>query len=176
VRRLPRPTARRRRHLPPSCDAPESRGNSLLLGGTNANTNAAWIASNPARLPAGTIGVTYDIKSVSVNEREQPVMVFRMLQDGQRKDLNDFTPRRQSGDRQKEIWDNFMGAPSLYFVFAVPQDGLHDPGRLQRHRQRLPADASGIGARPVRGGHADRARRRRVLHRDAHRVAIPPTP
>jgi OmcA/MtrC family decaheme c-type cytochrome len=28
---------------------------------------------------------------------------------------------------QKEIWDGFMGAPSVYFVFAVPQDGITAP-------------------------------------------------
>ncbi len=56
----------------------------------NANTNAAWIASNTSRLPAGAIKVTYEIRKVSRNANKQPVMEFRMLQDGQRKDLNDF--------------------------------------------------------------------------------------
>src|SRR5262249_38949774 len=92
------------------------------------NTNAAWIASNPARLPAGAIAVTYDIQSVSVNAQQQPVMVFRMLQNGTSKPLNDLattTPNPKTGD--KEIWDDFMGAPSVYFVFAVPQDGIAAP-------------------------------------------------
>jgi OmcA/MtrC family decaheme c-type cytochrome len=107
---------------------PPNPGNSLLLGGTNSNTNAAWIASNPARKPAGAIVVTYDIKSVSVNAQRRPVMVFRMLQDGVRKDLNVFgSAQVNPATGQQEIWDNFMGAPSLYFVFAVPQDGLTTP-------------------------------------------------
>ncbi len=107
---------------------PPNPGNALLSGGTNTNTNAAWIASNPNRKPVGAITVTYDIKSVSVNAQRQPVMVFRMLQDGQPKNLNDLataTPNPATG--QKEIWDNFMGAPSLYFVFAVPEDGFTTP-------------------------------------------------
>jgi OmcA/MtrC family decaheme c-type cytochrome len=105
-------------HLPVT---PPNPANALLAGGTNSNTNAAWIASNTSRLPAGAIKVTYDIKSVSLNASRQPVMVFRMLQDGQRADLN--TPSAT----KTEIWDNFMGAPSVYFVFSVPQDGIAAP-------------------------------------------------
>jgi OmcA/MtrC family decaheme c-type cytochrome len=112
-------------HIPVT---PPNPGNALVLGGTNANTNAAWILSNPARKPEGAIVVTYDVKSVSVDDQRRPVMVFRMLQDGQPTPLNVFgssTPNPATG--QEEIWDNFMGAPSLYFVFAVPQDGFTTP-------------------------------------------------
>jgi len=109
---------------------PPNPTNALLLGGTNANTNAAWIASGASanRLPAGAIKVTYEVSSVSRNASKQPVMVFRLLQNGARKDLNVFasaTPNPATG--QVEIWDNFMGAPSVYFVWAVPQDGVAKP-------------------------------------------------
>jgi OmcA/MtrC family decaheme c-type cytochrome len=112
-------------HLPVT---PPNPGNALLAGQSNANTNAAWIASNTSRLPAGAVKVAYDIKSVSRNASKQPVIVFRMLQNGARKDLNVFataTANPVTGD--KEIWDNYMGAPSAYFVFAVPQDGTTKP-------------------------------------------------
>ena len=112
-------------HLPVT---PPSSSNALLAGGTNANTNAAWIASNQNRLPAGAIKVTYDVKSVSRNAARQPVMVFRMLQNGLRKDLNVFAtavPNPATG--QKELWNGFMGGPSVYFVFAMPQDGIAAP-------------------------------------------------
>lgn len=112
-------------HLPIT---PPNTESALHVANGNANTNAAWIASNASRLPAGAIVVTYDIKSVSRNAGKQPVMVFRMLQDGQRADLNDFAttpPNPATGG--KEIWDDFMGAPSAYFVFAVPQDGVATP-------------------------------------------------
>src|SRR5262249_51532475 len=112
-------------HLPVTAPNP---GNALAVTGGNANTNAAWIASNPARMPAGAIAVSYDIQSVSVNAQQQPVMVFRMLQNGTATNLNDFTnttPNPKTGD--KEIWDDFMGAPSVYFVFSVPQDGIAAP-------------------------------------------------
>jgi OmcA/MtrC family decaheme c-type cytochrome len=109
---------------------PPSPTNALLLGGTVPYTNSAWIASGGSvgRLPAGAITVTYDIKSVSRNASKQPVMVFRMKQNGTAVPLNTFasaTPNPATGD--KEIWDNFMGAPSAYFVFAVPQDGIAAP-------------------------------------------------
>ena len=110
-------------HIPVT---PPNPTNSLLLGGTNSNTNAAWIASGASanRLPTGAIKVTYEVSSVSRNASKQPVMVFRLLQNGARKDLNDFaTTGNNPATGQKEIWDNFMGAPSVYFVWAVPQDG-----------------------------------------------------
>jgi len=112
-------------HLPVT---PPNMASALHVAGGSANTNAAWIASNPERKPAGAITVTYDIKSVSRNASKQPVMVFRMLQNGARKDLNVFASATANpATGAKEIWDNFMGAPSVYFVFAVPQDGIAAP-------------------------------------------------
>lgn len=112
-------------HLPVT---PPNPGNALLAGQTNNNTNSAWIASNTARLPPGAIKVSYEIQSVTRNASKQPVMVFRMLQNGARADLNVLattTANPATGD--KEIWDNFMGGPSVYFVFAVPQDNVSKP-------------------------------------------------
>ncbi len=101
-------------------------------GSGNQNTNSAWIASNTSRLPAGAIKVSYDIKSVAAvadaGGVKRPQIVFRMLQNGARADLNvhDATaPSPATGKR--EIWNNFMGAPSLYFVYAVAQDGIQAP-------------------------------------------------
>lgn len=104
-------------HLPVTAPNEQS---ALHVTGGSANTNAAWIASNTNRLPAGAIKVTYDISSVSRNASKQPVMVFRMLQNGTAVPLNDKATKT-------EIWDNFMGSPSVYFVFAVPQDGITAP-------------------------------------------------
>jgi OmcA/MtrC family decaheme c-type cytochrome len=105
-------------HIPVT---PPSPDNSLLLGGTNNNTNAASIASNTDRLPAGAIKVSYEIQSVSRNASKRPVMVFRLLQNGTA------VPFKTPSATQTEIWDNFMGAPSVYFVFAVPQDNTTAP-------------------------------------------------
>ena len=106
-------------HLPVT---PPNPGNALLLGGSNVNTNAAWIASNTSRLPAGAIKVSYDISSVSLNASKQPVMVFKFLQNGTAIAFNTY-----SAIGKTEMWDNFMGSPSAYFVFAVPQDGITAP-------------------------------------------------
>ncbi len=109
-------------HLPVT---PPNTESALHVNGGNANTNAAWIASNTSRLPAGAIKVSYDIKSASVNASRQPVMVFRILQNGARTDFKVFDAAQPVATQ--EIWVNFMGSPSVYFVFSVPQDGIAEP-------------------------------------------------
>ncbi|HET8747233.1 MAG TPA: OmcA/MtrC family decaheme c-type cytochrome [Ramlibacter sp.] len=99
---------------------PPNPQNSLAVAGGNNNTNAAWIASKLDNLPPGAIKVTYDVKSVSRNASKQPVIVFRMLQNGTAVPFNDKAAKT-------EMWDNFVGSPSAYFVFAVPQDGIAAP-------------------------------------------------
>jgi OmcA/MtrC family decaheme c-type cytochrome len=47
--------------------------------------------------------------------------VFRMLQNGTAVPFNTF------GGGKTELWDGFIGAPSAYFVYAVPQDGINLP-------------------------------------------------
>ena len=104
-------------HIPVTASTPV---NALTVPGGSGYTNAAAIASNTSNLPAGAIKVTYDIKSVSRNASKQPVMEFRLLQNGSPVVLND--PATNT-----EIWPNFMGSPSVYFVYAVPQDGIITP-------------------------------------------------
>lgn len=98
-------------------------------GSGNNNTNAASIASNTARLPTGAIKVAYELKSVARDATTGfPSMVFRMKQNDVVTDLQDFaTAAPNPATGQKEIWANFMGAPSVYFVFAVPQDNIAKP-------------------------------------------------
>lgn len=78
-----------------------------------------YYAANDNRLPTGAHTVDYDIKSVSLNGSRNPVMVFRILQNNARKDLN----TTLTG----EIWDDFVGAPNVYFAYSVPQDGTTSP-------------------------------------------------
>ena len=103
---------------------PPNAVNIFAVGGTNNNTNAAFIASNANNLPAGAIKVSYEVSSVARNASKNPVIVFRMLQNGVRADFNTFVPPASSN---QEIWNNFMGSPSAYFVWAVPQDGIGAP-------------------------------------------------
>ena len=117
--------------------------------GGNSNTNAAWIASNTSRLPAGAIKVEYEIDKVSLNASEQPVMEFRLLQNGVARPPGLRDGSRQPGHRQKEIWANFMGSPSVYFVFAVPQDGITAPADFNGTRVGLPAQHLERHVRPA---------------------------
>jgi len=107
---------------------PPNPNHSLLVGGTNSNTNAGWIASNQNRLPDGAIKVAYEIDSVSLDGARHPVMKFRLKQNGVVTPLQVFPPAPNPATGQPEIWANFMGAPSVYFVWAVPQDGITKPG------------------------------------------------
>ena len=145
-------------HLPVT---PANPDNALTATGTNTNTNAASIASNPSRMPAGAIAVSYDIKDVYRNTSMKPVMVFRILQGGARKDLNVFASAAVNpATGQKEIWDGFMGAPSVYFVFAVKQDGIAAPADFNASassylRSLWNGTASGSGAGTLTGPDAN---------------------
>jgi OmcA/MtrC family decaheme c-type cytochrome len=147
-----------------SLDVPLVQGD---LSGNN-NTNAAWIASNAARLPAGAIKVTYDIKSVTRNASRQPVIVFRILQNGARQDFRTFVPAPPGSDNptiwaaqaSQEMLDNFMGSPSAYFVYAVPQDGIAAPADFNATasgylRSIWNGAASGSGAGTLTGPDTD---------------------
>ena len=104
-------------HIPVT---PPDPNNSLVAPGGSAFTNAAWIASNRDNLPPGAIKVDYEIQSVSRDNGLHPVIVFRMKQNGVVVPFNDPLAK-------PEIWDGFFGAPSLYFVWAVAQDGTAAP-------------------------------------------------
>ena len=94
--------------------------NAFVTGGTETRTNSAWIASNTSNLPAGAIKVDYDIKSVVRNTSRNVEMTFRLLQNGVAVPFND--PAAKT-----EMWDNFMGSPTIYCVYATAQDGITAP-------------------------------------------------
>ena len=105
-----------------------------------------------------------------------------MLQNGARKDLNTYaTTATNPVTGRKEIWDDFMGAPSVYFVFAVPQDGITAPADFNASVSAyLRCLWNGTTQTPTRimrcRRHADRPGCQWLLHRDAHRrERSPPT-
>ena len=65
---------------------------------------------------------------------------------------------------QVEIWDDFMGAPSVYFVWSVPQDGIAKPQDFNASASRLLRNLWNV---PACRRNADRSGRERVLHRHA---------
>ncbi|MCU0810378.1 MAG: OmcA/MtrC family decaheme c-type cytochrome [Thiobacillaceae bacterium] len=89
---------------------------------SNSVGAVTYYASNDGRLPPGANTVDYEIQSVSTNPSGNPVMVFRILQNGQRLDL-----RAPSNTSDRAIWPNYDNAPTVYFTYSVPQDGVATP-------------------------------------------------
>ena len=87
---------------------------------TGGYTNGSYLAAFSNNLPVGAIKVTYDLKSVALDATGHPVFTFRILQNGLRADFNTFGVKT-------ELWDNYVGSPSVYMSFAVPQDGILTP-------------------------------------------------
>lgn len=122
-------------HIPVTPMDPNNCLTMVGAAGCSNNTHAAAMASNQDNLPSGAIKVTYDVSSVSLwtdpagsatNSTgaaiTRPQMVFKMLQNG--------TAVPFQANSNAEIWANFIGSPSLYFWFSVPQDGIAAPSDL----------------------------------------------
>jgi OmcA/MtrC family decaheme c-type cytochrome len=91
----------------------------------NANTNAAYVAAAGA-VPPGAGVITYVVNSVSTwtdaanGNVLRPQISFKLQLDG--KDVVLPSPSAAS-----ELVPGFVGSPSAYFSFAVPQDGIAAP-------------------------------------------------
>lgn len=96
--------------------------NGLLVPGGSVNTNASYIAAYVNNLPPGASKVTWDLSSVTLNATGNPVFKFKFKKDGVDVVFNTYSPTGKT-----ELMDNFVGGPSLYMAFAVPQDGLDTP-------------------------------------------------
>jgi OmcA/MtrC family decaheme c-type cytochrome len=82
-----------------------------------SNTNAAFVAA-AGIVPPGAKAVTYDVKSVSTWDDggvTRPQIVFKLKLDG--KDVVFPAPTGSN-----EIIPGFVGSPSAFFAYAVPQD------------------------------------------------------
>ena len=91
---------------------------------SNANTNAAFLAA-AGSVPTGAIVITYVIGSVDAvvgdDSLKHPSITFKLQRDGQDVIFPDF------GSGPTELIPEFVGSPSVYFAFAVPQDGIAKP-------------------------------------------------
>jgi OmcA/MtrC family decaheme c-type cytochrome len=103
------------RHLPVALPDP----NNTYSGGTNANTNAAFLAGAKV-VPPGAAVITYDVSSVSRDASKHPVIVFKLKKDGADVVFNTYAAGA-------ELITGFVGSPSVYFVWAAPQDGVAAP-------------------------------------------------
>ncbi len=99
--------------------------NAWLVAGGNNNTNASFVAASAFK-PAGADVITYDVKSVDavadVNSIKRPQITFKLLRNGTGVVFNVFVPNLVT-----ELMPDFVGSPSVYFAFAVPQDGVATP-------------------------------------------------
>ncbi|HEY3356950.1 MAG TPA: OmcA/MtrC family decaheme c-type cytochrome [Polyangia bacterium] len=102
--------------------------NNAWNGGTNSNTNAAYLAA-AGFVPTGAQVITYDVKSVSTwtdtavtPNVKRPQIEFKLKADGA-----DVVFQTYAAGSVTEIMPNFVGSPSVYFAWAVPQDGVNAP-------------------------------------------------
>jgi OmcA/MtrC family decaheme c-type cytochrome len=100
-------------------------------GNPNANTNAAFTAAaSLKRLPAGAKLISYVIDEVGRNASSQPYMTFKFQiatadASGVLGTPSDVVFNTSNGTN--EMITGFVGSPSVYFAFAVPQDGIAKP-------------------------------------------------
>lgn len=101
---------------------PDPRNANIFPGGSN-NTHASFIG-NPDNPPPGARVLNYDLASVTVTDGGPtgvfPVVRFRFTEGDAGVPFN--VPAAGA-----ELIDNFVGSPSVYCVFAVPQDGVAQP-------------------------------------------------
>ncbi|HEX7704322.1 MAG TPA: OmcA/MtrC family decaheme c-type cytochrome, partial [Kofleriaceae bacterium] len=108
--------------------APPDPGNSWLVAGGNANTNASFVAAG-GYVPTGANVITYNLKTVDtlldttvVPNVKRPRITFKLVRDGV-----DVVFQTYAAGVTTELMPNFVGSPSVYFAFAVPQDGNPTP-------------------------------------------------
>lgn len=104
-------------HLPvqdPDPAAPE-------LGGTNTHTYAGYLPAAGVAVPGAPV-ITWDVKSVARDTNKHPTITFRFVKNGAPVVFNTY----QAGVTT-ELMTGFTGSPSVYFAFAVPQDGITAP-------------------------------------------------
>jgi OmcA/MtrC family decaheme c-type cytochrome len=106
--------------------------NSWLVGASgNSSTNAAYVAAG-GYVPTGADVITYDVKSVdtvldtSVTPNVmRPTITFKFKKNGTDVVFQTYAPA--ATPPVTELMANFAGSPSVYFAFAVPQDGNATP-------------------------------------------------
>ena len=105
--------------------------NAWLVAGGNANTNASFVAAG-GYVPPGAEVITYDVKSVSAvldttvtPNVKRPQVVFKLKDNGTDVVFPTYAPT--ATPPVTELMPHFVGSPSAYFAFAVPQDGNAAP-------------------------------------------------
>ena len=111
---------------------PPDPNNSALVDGGNSHTNAGWLAQG-AYVPVGAAKITYLIKSVgtwtdtNANNVQRPTITFKLQMQQGDAGVTDVVFNTPISGQTVEIMPGFVGAPSVYAVWAVPQDGIATP-------------------------------------------------
>ncbi|MCW5808614.1 MAG: OmcA/MtrC family decaheme c-type cytochrome [Deltaproteobacteria bacterium] len=103
---------------------PPDPNNAWLVAGGNANTNAAFLAAS-GYVPPGADAITYDVKSVDAvtdGAARRPQITFKLRRNGADVVFQTFVANVTT-----ELMPNFVGSPSVYFAWAMPQDGIAKP-------------------------------------------------
>ena len=103
---------------------------------TNTHTNQMYVAAAGA-LPAGAIQLKYVVSQVAaVTDNSvtpsvlRPQITFKFQQSTDGTNFTDVvfnTYAPAATPPVTEMMDNFVGSPSVYFAFSVPQDGITAP-------------------------------------------------
>jgi OmcA/MtrC family decaheme c-type cytochrome len=97
----------------------------------NSNTNAAYtVGASVSRLPVGAKAISYVVKSTSLNSSKQPVIVFKFQSQTAQADGTMTAPADvvfNTSTGTNEMITGFVGSPSVYFGYAVPQDNSTAP-------------------------------------------------
>ncbi|HRC55627.1 MAG TPA: OmcA/MtrC family decaheme c-type cytochrome [Kofleriaceae bacterium] len=107
--------------------SPDANNGWLVPGGNN-NTHASFVAAS-GYVPAGAQVITYDLKTVEAvadtGGIKRPQMTFKLKNNGVDVVFQTYAPG--ATPPVTELMPNFVGSPSVYFAFAVPQDGNLTP-------------------------------------------------
>lgn len=123
-------------------------------GGTNANTHASFVAA-ANYLPAGAAKITYDVKTVEAvadgGGIKRPQITFKLKNNG-----TDVVFQTFQAGVTTELMPNFVGSPSVYFAFAVPQDNITAPADFNASvsgyiKKIWDGSATGTGAGTITG-------------------------
>jgi OmcA/MtrC family decaheme c-type cytochrome len=117
--------------------APPDPNNSKLVDGGNNNTNAGYLAQG-GWVPPGAAQINYVLKSVQTwsdtsNDAgpavTRPSITFKLQMTAYGSDAgaSDIVFNSPSDAGTVELMPNFVGSPSVYFAWAVPQDGIAAP-------------------------------------------------
>jgi OmcA/MtrC family decaheme c-type cytochrome len=105
--------------------------NAWLPGQANSFTNASYVAA-AGFVPPGAIAYTYDVKSVDAvldttvtPNVKRPQITWKLKNGAADVVFQTYAPT--ATPPVTEMLPDFVGSPSVQFVFAVPQDGLATP-------------------------------------------------